>query len=134
MKKPSLVLFNASVVIAGLISPSGGSGKLIQWARERKIIGVVSEIILNEISKHVKIKDLEKTFLVVASPSEKLVNDYNAIVIDKGDAHVLASACELEVDYLVTLDKKHLLSLKKKIKNFKIVSPKELIETLEKET
>ena len=34
------------------------------------------------------------------------------IVIDDGDAHVLASCEKEKVDFLVTLDKKHLLILK----------------------
>lgn len=52
-------------------------------------------------------------------------------MINQGDSHVLASALELDVDYLVSLDKKHILALKGKIKKFAIVSPKELIEKLQ---
>lgn len=52
-------------------------------------------------------------------------------MIDQGDSHVLASALELDVDYLVSLDKKHILALKNKIKKFAIASPKELIEKLQ---
>jgi predicted nucleic acid-binding protein len=49
-------------------------------------------------------------------------------MIDHGDAHVLASCQEHKAEFLVTLDQKHLLILQDKIKAFKIVSPKHLIE------
>lgn len=127
-----LVLFNASVIIAGLYSLSGGSGKILKWVKEKKVIGVISEIILDEVNKHIKNLDLYKELLIVSPPDGKTVENYLTTVVDPGDAHVLASAKELNVDYLVTHDKKHLLSIKEKIKDFKIVSTKELIEALEK--
>jgi len=127
-----LVLFNASVVIAGLYNPSGGSGKILKWIKEKRVIGVISEIILDEVNKHIKSLNIEKTLLIVSPPAEEMIKNYLAIVVDPGDAHVLASAKELSVDYLVTHDKKHLLSIKEKIKDFKIVSTKELIEKLSK--
>jgi len=58
------------------------------------------------------------------------VEVFEQTVIDSSDAHVLASAKENKVEFLVTLDKKHLLILKDKIKQFRIVSPGQLIEIL----
>lgn len=130
-KKP-IVLFNASVIISAIYSSKGGSAKLLQWVRKRKIIGIISELIFNEVRKHVVSPIIERVFMISSSPLEETINVYKKIVTDQGDGHILASAKELEVNYLVTLDKKHLLSIKNKIKDFKIVSPKELIETLEK--
>lgn len=127
-----VVFFNASVIIAGLINPKGGSGKLLEWVRSRKIIGLVSEIILEEVDRHIRESNINDIFLVTSPPVEKIVNKYNSIVIDPGDSHVLASAWELNVDYLVSHDKKHILTLKRKIKEFKIVSTKELIKRLYK--
>lgn len=75
-----------------------------------------------------------KLFLIFDSikkaPDENLVKKFSNIVIDLGDSHVLASSIEAKADFLVTLDKKHLLILAKKIKGLKIVSPKELIERI----
>jgi putative PIN family toxin of toxin-antitoxin system len=127
-----LVLFNASVIIAGIYNPSGGSGKILNWVKKKKIIGIISEIILDEVNKHIKNSGTEKTLLITSAPAEKAVKRYRSVVIDDGDAHVLASAKEGSADYLVSLDKKHLLSLKEKIKEFKIVSPRELIKELQK--
>ena len=139
LKTPT-VFFNASVIIAGFISPTGGSAKLLKWTRENKITGIISEIIYDEVMKKSEKAGLSpkeirrKLFLVFnnikKAPNEKLVKKFNNIVIDLGDSHVLASSIESKVDFLVTLDKKHLLVLTQKIKGLKIVSPKQLIERL----
>ena len=134
------VFFNASVILAGLNSPTGGSGKLLSWCRSRKINGVISEIIVNEAIRHSAKIDVKPTHLqlilktifsqIQTAPAEKNVAKFGKIVIDPGDAHILASCYEIKPDFLVTLDKKHLLILTKKIKWVKIVSPGELIEVL----
>src|SRR3989344_2328851 len=46
------VLFNASVVLSGLRSKKGGSGKLLELARIGKIDGIISEIVFDEVLKH----------------------------------------------------------------------------------
>ncbi|OGM35323.1 putative toxin-antitoxin system toxin component, PIN family [Candidatus Woesebacteria bacterium RIFCSPHIGHO2_02_FULL_38_9] len=136
------VLFNASVVLAGLRSPSGGSAKLLDYSEKREIDSCISEIIFDEIIRNAEKIDLTKSYIaekciklfekIIPSPSEKLVNKYKKIVIDEGDAHVLASYDEEKIKYLVTLDKKHLLILKGKIWGLKIVTPGELIQLLSK--
>lgn len=142
MKKISkipVVFFNASVVIAGLKSQSGGSAKLLNWVKNQKIIGIISEIVFHEVLHHSdKIKLSKKTaqdmvdalFKIVPAPNKSVTDNYISKVIDIGDAHILASCQETNVDFLVTLDKKHLLILQQKIKEFRILSPKELIEKL----
>lgn len=143
MKTP-LVFFNASVILAGLYSPSGGSAKLLKLSKQKLIKGVISEIVFDETVKHaskirLKKEEVKKLVLTIFSniypaPKEKTVNRYKKVVIDYGDAHLLASAKEIKADFLVTLDKKHLLVLQKKIKKIRIVSPKQLIEKLSKIT
>lgn len=139
--KKAIVFFNASVVIAGLRSTTGGSAKLLEWVKSNKIIGIISELVFNEILKHTSITNLSREqikekignyFILIKAPDKRVVESYTDIVIDKGDRHILASAEEARCTYLVTLDKKHLLVLKNKIKKFKIVNPKELIIILEK--
>lgn len=139
-KTPPLVFFNASVVLAGLYSPSGGSAKLLKWTKQKLIRGLISEIVMDEVLRHTqKIgfikeqlqKDVTAIFHQISpAPSSGAVREYYDRVLDLGDAHILASCKQLGVDFLVTLDKKHLLSLSEKIKTFKIVSPKQLIEFL----
>lgn len=137
------VLFNASVILAGLHSPSGGSAKLLGLSVKRKIQGIISEIILNEAIKHAQKVGINKNELInrcseifpyiAQIPQKDLITKFSHIVVDYGDAHVLASYKEFKADFLVTLDKKHLLALQGKIKGVNIVSPKELLEILNKQ-
>ncbi len=137
-KKTPIVLLNASVILAGLSSPNGGSGKILFWCKQNKIAGIASEVIVDEalrnasrikFSKEEVYSSIKKIFRNICRPPKiNLVNKFKAVVIDPGDAHVLASAQEENADFLVTLDKKHILVLQGKVKGFKIVSPGELIE------
>lgn len=138
-KKPTLVLFNASVVLAGLKSPTGGSAKVISWVGKGKIKGIISETILDEILRNAsKIgfekveleKSIKKIFQITKEPKTETVDQFKSIVLNFGDAHVLASCKQSKADILVTLDQKHLLVLKNQIKKFKIVTPGQLIETI----
>lgn len=134
------VLFNASVVLSGINSPKGGSAVILDLVKTRKINGVISEIIFDEILRHsskfdLTIEEISNFCLeifseVSSAPIQKEIEEYLKVVIDDGDAHVLASSKKEKADYLVTLDKKHLLILRGKIKGLKIVSPGELIEIL----
>ena len=138
--RPPRVFFNASVIIAGLNSPSGGSAKLLRQAKEKQIIGIISEIIIDEVLRHSdKLKksksEIDKNLKMIFSsinqaPSAPEVEKWQKVVIDAGDAHVLAAAKESNSRFLVTLDQKHLLILQNKVKKFRIVSPKQLIEYL----
>ncbi len=140
LKKPALVFFNASVILAAIKSPNGGSGKLISWVKNHKIKGIISEIIFHEVLKNasktgfnelIVKKKVENIFpVVIKKPDSNIVDKFKNKIIDQGDAHILASAKEVGADYLVSLDKKHILILKNKIKNFIILSPGDLIEKL----
>lgn len=134
------VFFNASVILSGLRSPSGGSAKILTWIQDKKIHPVVSETIVDEAIRnayklHMHPAEVERSihnifFKIYPTPSLGYVKKYEHLVTDVGDVHVLASCKEHNVDWLVTLDKKHLLILQKKIRWVRIVSPKELLEKL----
>lgn len=136
------VLFNASVVLSGLRSPKGASGFLLKLVSEKKIDGEISEIIFDEILRHSEKLGLEKKYTaysllrifpkVLDAPSIKTVDLYKKIVFDEGDAHVLASCRENKINCLVTLDKKHLLILKGKVKTLDILTPGELVGLLKR--
>jgi putative PIN family toxin of toxin-antitoxin system len=139
LERKPIVFFNASVILAGLKSPNGGSAKLLNWVKEKKIIGIISEIVIEEVLKNTNkifltkekaLKLISQIFLIVKSPNKKYFSVFKDIVLDEGDIHLLVSAKNVKANFLVSLDKKHILSLKNKIKDFKIVSPKELIEFL----
>lgn len=116
---------------------------MLEWVKAHRINGIISDTIVDEALRHAdKIsrdkKSLKKEILdiflhSIPAPQKALVSTYEKDVIDVGDAHVLASCYQSKVDYLVTLDKKHLLILKHVIKNFKIVTPKDLILLISQE-
>lgn len=139
MKSP-VVFFNASVLLSGIASLTGGSAKLLSWVKKGRIVGLVSEIIVDEAARNVSKLEITPerftgvlhTFRIDSAPEKTVVTRFEKYVVDAGDAHVLASASEANTDFLVTLDKKHLLVLQNKIKDIQIVSPGELIEKLSK--
>lgn len=129
------VLFNASVILAGMKSSDGASGELIGLVKSKKMDGVISELILEEAIRHAdKIglsneemrSESKSTFEISPAPGEEIVETYKRVVIDFGDAHVLAAAVTEKCSVLVTLDKKHLLVLKGKVRGVQILSPGEL--------
>lgn len=134
------VFFNASVILAGLASPSGGSAKLLKLSKQKQIRGVISEVILDETVRHAEKIGLEKATAqrlilslfnkIEPPPKQGSVKASAMLVVDEGDAHVLASCRETKAKFLVTLDKKHLLVLQNKVKGVKIISPKQLLEYL----
>ncbi len=118
------------------MSPQGGSGKLISWVKEGRIGGVVSELIVDEVLRNAERVGITQKkaiitidyFRVIPAPQKKVISQYESIVVDFGDTHVLASSVEAKAEYLVTLDKKHLLILATKLKHIAIVTPGQFIE------
>lgn len=135
------IFFDASVIIAALLSASGGSAKLSRLVKDKTIIGVTSQTVLDEVKKHQrKIKRSEKeidrliidnSFLVSERIKKSETGKYVGR-IDQNDAHLIAGANLTHCEYLTTLDKKHLLK-KEIINQFKpliILSPKDLLQKI----
>ena len=134
------VLFNASVILSGINSPSGGSARVLSFVEKGIVDGLISEIIFDEVLRHSGKFNISKDNIfnytanifnkVLVAPSESYVRKCSKKVVDEGDAHILATCLENSIHYLVTLDKKHLLVLKGKIKSLTILTPGELINML----
>lgn len=135
------VFFDASVIIAALLSPEGGSAKLSKFSQNKKVAGITSQTVIEEIKKHqTKIKKTQKEidefilankFIVREKIKKSDIKEYQGRV-DQDDAHLLAGANLTRCRYLVTLDKKHLLK-REVVEGFKplsILSPKELLKEL----
>jgi len=50
--KTPAVFFNASVILAGLKSPLGGSGQILQMSKKKQIKVVISEMIMDEVLRN----------------------------------------------------------------------------------
>jgi putative PIN family toxin of toxin-antitoxin system len=138
------VFLDASVVLSGLISPTGGSGKLLKAGSQKKMQLVVTEKIVLETVRqlrnvHVRHKTFERVLSsrgirIVSTPSEERIVKFLPVIDDPDDAHVLAGAVSVGSDILVSLDKKHILkpNIREALKPIKVYSPKEFWAWMEK--
>lgn len=135
------VFFDASVIIAAILSPTGGSAKLLTFTKNRTIIAITSQTVIDEVIDHTeKIHKTPEQILLYMKESGVLVRERVtqaeikkvSAVIDSTDAHLLVGALGSRCHYLVTLDKKHLLrsDVQKMVKPLRIVNPKELLGKL----
>lgn len=137
------VFFDASVIIAALLSPSGGSSELLKYIRLGKIVGITTQTVIEEILEEDKFQRIKKSQkeiehfiarsrLIVRKPiTTDDIEPYQGLV-DIEDAHLIAGANLTRCRHLVTLDKKHLLrpDIQKKFLPLKIISPGQLLTEL----
>lgn len=134
------VFLDSSVIIAGVHSATGASQIILELSKGGKIIASVSEIVLQEVMRNLKKKMPENVliqfleyltksnFRKVEFEQESEILKYQGIT-DAKDIHIIAAAFKSKADYLVTLDKKHLLKLERKNFPFKIVTPGEFLKS-----
>lgn len=135
------VYLDASVIIAALLSSSGGSAKLIELGNMGVLVTITSQTVIDEvINNSSKIKKSEKQVLDHIFKNKILVServdaqemeDFSQVVESK-DAHVLAGATSTKCTHIATLDKKHLLQpkVKRYMKPIKIKTPGEVLQEL----
>lgn len=136
------VFFDASVIIAAMFSPTGGSALLLQYIKAGKIIGIASQTVIEEVTEEDKVKKFKKSKKELEqfiTQSGLMVREYikpediapYRNLIDVEDAHLIAGATLTQCTHLVTLDKKHLLraEIQKRFLPLRIVSPKELLRS-----
>lgn len=137
------ILIDASVILAALGSKTGGSMVVLKLVKKGKLQAVVSETIIEEVIRNAaktnsSPEDIDHFILshqlkIFPAPVSENVDKYIEQTGEK-DAHVVASAIESKVDLIVTLDKKHLLSGKLKLKSPEIIPPGELLKRLVEKT
>lgn len=137
------IFFDASVLIASLLSSTGGSSKLLEYVKAGRFVGITSQTALEEVlDKTEKIKKskeeiedfvIKSRLIVRENITFKEIAPYKGLV-DIRDAHLIAGAVLTKCTHLVSLDKKHVLKedIKKKFLPLQIVSPKELLEIASK--
>ncbi len=137
------VYFDASVIIAALLSPIGGSSELLRLVNKDVIKGITSQTVIEEILDEDKPSKLRKSkeelgqfiaksgLLVRKNITLQDLKPYQNLM-EVEDAHLVAGANLTKCRYLVTLDKKHLLreDIQKKFAPLKILSPKQLLEEM----
>jgi putative PIN family toxin of toxin-antitoxin system len=134
---------DTNVLIAGVNSVTGGSATLLDLCEARVLQTVVSRQVLIEADGNfaAKFPQLVGRFrqfmhnlspLMVEDPTPESMEEA-ATIIDRKDAPILAAAENANVDFLITLDKKHFLNPKTRQKvMLKVVSPIEFLQSFEK--
>ena len=131
------IFLDSSVVIAAVLSSTGGSFRLLREAHEGRVRLVVNEYVFNEVERSLRRKypetverlqtltswcDLE----VQPNPPEEVVSEFLSVTHPE-DAPVIAGALHASADFLLTLDRKHLLTEKVLQANlpFSVMTPRE---------
>jgi putative PIN family toxin of toxin-antitoxin system len=113
------VFFDASVLFAAGYSTTGHARDLIRLAIQGRLQMVVSQDVLDEVSRNMQRKAPERVetyrellslieLETVADPSKEEVWAVEGYVVQK-DAPIVAAAINAQSDYLVTYDRKHLI-------------------------
>lgn len=129
-------VFDTNVYLSTLLF-KGKPRKIFLKAARGKIILFTSKQILAELRGVLRKKfhysplELEKVEKLILEISQ-IIDPQKTIRIipsEPMDNHVLACGLEAKVDFIISGNKKHLLSLKK-FKNIPIISPAEFLKTL----
>lgn len=146
MQKPTQrikVFIDTNVLIAGVSSVTGASATILDLCETRVLQMVVSRQILIEADRNfgAKFPQLVDRFrqlmhnlapLMFEDPTVESMEKAAAIV-NRKDAPILAAAQKADVDFLITLDKRHFLNPKTRQKTMlKVVSPIEFLQSFEK--
>ena len=133
---------DSSVILSGLASPTGGSGKLLEAGKLKKVRLIANPYVVQEASYHLdklklELDDLENLLSnhvvhLMSDPSKQIIQKFEKITPDSNDAPIIAGSLLSRVDYLISLDKKHILipRVKRALKPIKVVSPKEFWSSL----
>jgi len=146
LRKPTQkikVFIDTNVLIAGVNSVTGASATILDLCEARVLQMVVSRQVLIEADRNfaAKFPQLVGRFrqfmhnlapLMVEDPTPESM-EKAATIIDRKDAPILAAAENANVDFLITLDKRHFLNPKTRQKvMLKVVSPVEFLQSFEK--
>ncbi|MDO8749607.1 MAG: PIN domain-containing protein [Dehalococcoidia bacterium] len=116
-----LVFLDASVLVAASRSPSGGSALVLEVCRGRRFRAALTTRILLEARVNIAEKFGEVELLrfyqqlaamnpeLVPPPPAQRMRECVPLTTEK-DAHVLAAALECGAGYLLTLDRRHLIT------------------------
>lgn len=140
MSKPKIFL-DSSVIIAGLISETGGSAEVLRIIDQGKVLAFVSYLVLQEVEKNLgkKLPKLLPLFhkLIVNCPFE-IVSDEDitpkddklALLVGKKSDAIIVKTAKKHKCALLTLDKAHLLKEDvRKLTKLKILTPGGFLQT-----
>lgn len=142
MSKKYKVFFDSNVIISGLISQKASPFLVLKAAEDKKFQLYSGNFILAELERNLAQKAPHALVylwmlwnkinpIILPLTNRREIDKYKKIINYLPDQVILAVCEKNKIDYLVTLDKKHLL--KQNIHNqvnVKIIRPEELIEII----
>ena len=129
------VVFDTNVYISAILT-DGDCRKLLDFARRGRFNLLISESIVEEIERVVRVKlalsEFETEIIIVGiknittfvSPDFML-----SVINDKPDNRILECALAGKADYIISGDKEHLLSLSE-FRGIKILSPADFLKVV----
>ncbi|PJB99273.1 MAG: hypothetical protein CO077_02570 [Candidatus Nealsonbacteria bacterium CG_4_9_14_0_8_um_filter_35_12] len=138
------IFLDSSVIIAAILSSTGGSFRLIRESFFNNYNLLISDYVLDECIRILNKKYPTKAniltlfltnfnFKILRDPPEKEIENLIEI-INFRDTPILAAALKYKSNYLATLDKKDFLNPKvlefAKKKKLAIITPKEFLEII----
>lgn len=130
------VVFDTNIFISAIIF-GGNSRTCLELVKSEEILLITSRNILLELSQKLNKKfdwnekDIEDVIIGIGVFAKIVypVKTITKITKDKSDNKILEAAVVGRADYIVSGDKRHLLSLKR-YRKIKIVSPQEFIKLI----
>ncbi|MBU1000239.1 putative toxin-antitoxin system toxin component, PIN family [Patescibacteria group bacterium] len=134
MKQKVKVIFDANIYLSAIIF-GGNPRQCLELAKNREVELFTSYHILLEVARNLQNKflwteeEVEEVikgigeFAILVSPQVVI----QVIRVHDQDNKILEAALEAKAGYIISGDKKHLLSLKK-FRNIKIISAKEFLD------
>jgi putative PIN family toxin of toxin-antitoxin system len=140
------VFIDASVVIAAVLSDSGGSALIFKLAKKKYVDIILTERVVQEAHNSLNKKYGSESVLnlfnlltefksnIKSSPKDNECLKYQELIMDEKDCHILAGADKYQTKYLLTLDKKHFFTAKLQAANlpFLILTPGDFLQELRK--
>lgn len=135
MKQKVKVVFDANIYLSAIIF-GGNPRQCLELAKHREVELFTSHSILLEVARNLQDKfgwaeeEVEEVikgigeFASLISPHDKII----VIQAHPQDNKILEAAQEAKADYIISGDKKHLLSLKQ-FRNIKIISAKQFLDS-----
>ena len=135
------VFLDTSAIFAGIWSAAGGGRMILKLGEASALQPVTASIVLEELERALREKAPEQLgslailldrarFEILPAPTGDRVKRALDLIDHVGDAQALAAALSVELDYFVTLDKKHFIRNKKlhKAAPFPIGTPGDFLE------
>lgn len=116
------LFFDASVLVSGSHSPAGGSALLLEACKHGGFRAQITVAVLVETLRALRDNfpqsTIERFYVylteihweLVAVPGREVLDLYAQYLDDPDDVHVLAAAAEAGSEFLLTLDRRHILA------------------------